>query len=425
MKITTSLENIHSFGGLNFVSNEFKTLDFAQIIDNQLGNRSPFAQYSYSDILKNMWMIAFAGGDCAEDIQEHLKTELQNTIDMNVSSPDTILRVQQELASATKIIYSKAQVENQIKTNENLNKLNLSILKKLNVFNQHKYHDLDFDNQFIATEKYDAKKGYKMIHGYFPSVASIGRNTVYFENRNGNSNVKFEQHETLENVFTLLKTNNIKIGRARMDCGSFTQNVIEKVASHCKIFYIRAQKCEDLLQQLKSVTTWQTIEINHKKVEVCSLNYKPFKKETSYRYVISREPNDTGQVDVFQQDSFIYRAIITNDSALSKQEVIEFYNQRGASEKIFDELNNDFGWKHLPFSFLNQNTVYMMIMVMCRNFYLYLVEKISEKVTFIKSSFRLKKFIFRFVVVPSKWIKKSGQKTLKLFTNMPYHLVLT
>ena len=247
-------------------------------------------------------MIAFAGGDCVEEIQEHFKTELQNTIDMNVSSPDTILRVQQELASATKIIHSKTQVENQINTNEKLNKLNLSILKKLNVFDQHKYHDLDSDNQFIATEKYDAKKGYKMIHGYFPSVASIGRNTVYFGNRNGNSNVKFEQHETLENIFTLLKTNNIKIGRARMDCGSFTQNVIEKVASHCKTFYIRAQKCDDLLQQLKSVTTWQTIEINHKKVEVCSLNYKPFRKETSNRYVINREPNDTGQVAIFQQD---------------------------------------------------------------------------------------------------------------------------
>lgn len=75
-----------------------------------------------------------------------------------------------------------------------------------------------------------------MIRGYFPSVASIGRNTVYFENRNGNSNVKFEQHETLEKMFTLFKNNDIKNGRARMDCGSFTQNVIEKVASNCKTF---------------------------------------------------------------------------------------------------------------------------------------------------------------------------------------------
>jgi hypothetical protein len=56
-----------------------------------------------------------------------------------------------------------------------------------------------------------------MIQGYFPSVASIGRNTVYFENRNGNCNVKFEQHETLENMFSFLKATNIKIGRARKD----------------------------------------------------------------------------------------------------------------------------------------------------------------------------------------------------------------
>jgi len=261
-------------------------------------------------------MIVFAGGDCAEDIQEHLKTELENTTEMNVSSTDTILPVQQELASDTKFIHSKAQVENQINTNEKLNMLNLSILRKLNVFDEHKYHDLDFDNQFIATEKYDAKKGYKMIHGYFPFVASIGRNTVYFENRNGNSNVKFEQHQTLENIFNLLKANNIKIGRARMDCGSFTQNVIEKVASNCKTFYIRAQKCDDLLQQLKTVISWQTIEINYKKVEVFSLDYKHFKKDKSYRYVVSREPNGTGQIDAFQQDAFIYRAIITNNSNL-------------------------------------------------------------------------------------------------------------
>lgn len=158
MKITTSLENINSFGGLNFASNEFKSLCLSQIINNQLGSRSPLAQYSYADVIKNMWMIVFAGGDCAKDIQEHLKTELENTIEMNVSSADTILRVQQELASDTQIIHSKAQVENQINTNKKLNNLNLSILKKLNVFDEHKYYDLDFDNQFIATDNMTQKK---------------------------------------------------------------------------------------------------------------------------------------------------------------------------------------------------------------------------------------------------------------------------
>ena len=88
-------------------------------------------------------------------------------------------------------------------------------------------------------------------------------------------------------------------------------------------------------------------------------------------------------------------------------------------------MNNDFGWKNLPFSFLQQNTVYMLLMAMCRNFYLIILKKIAQKVSFVKTNFRLKKFIFRFVVVPFKWIKRGRQKILKLFTQKPYQLLLT
>jgi sporulation protein YlmC with PRC-barrel domain len=423
MKITTSSENIQAFGGLNFVSNEFNQLEFNQLIDNQLGSRGAFAQFSYSDILKNLWLLAFAGGDCAEDIQTHLKSELISTLGTKVCSADTLLRAQKELATSTKIVFSKNNIENQINTNDILNKLNIKILKKINAFDSSKYYDLDFDNQFIPTDKYDSKKSYKMKNGYFPSVATIGKNTVYFENRNGNSNVKFQQSETLEKIFNLLKDNDIKIARARMDCGSFTNEVINIVKENVKSFYIRAQKCENLTHLIKTQKDWKTIEINFKKVEVCSINYQPFNQQTIYRYVVSREANTNGQIDVFQGDNFIYRAIITNDLETNDKEIIEFYNNRGASEKIFDELNNDFLWKNLPFSFLNENTVFMMIMAMCRNFYLYLIDKLSQKIDFVENNFRLKKFIFRFIVVPYKWIKKGGQKTLKLYTQKPYNLI--
>lgn len=424
MKITTSSENIQIFGGLNFVSNEFNQLGLPQLIDNQLGCRGALAQFSYSDIVRNIWMLAFAGGDCAEDIQTHLKTELNSTLLTNVCSADTLLRGQKELATGTEKLFSKNNIENQINTNDNLNDLNIKFLNKLKAFNTSKLHDLDFDNQFIATEKYDSKKSYKMKHGYFPSVASIGKHTVYFENRNGNSNVKFQQATTLQKIFDLLKTNQIKIGRARMDCGSFTKEVINVVKENVENFYIRAQKCDALREEIKKQTQWKSVEINFKKVQVCSINYKPFKEETTYRYVVCREANTTGQIDAFHQDNFIYRAIITDDFATEDQAIIEFYNNRGASEKIFDELNNDFLWKNLPFSFLNENTVFMMLMAMCRNFYLHLIRKISQKVDFVQKSFRMKKFIFRFIAVPYKWIKKGGQKTLKLYTQKPYHLLL-
>jgi hypothetical protein len=101
-----------------------------------------------------------------------------------------------------------------------------------------------------------------------------------------------------------------------------------------------------------------------------------------------------------------------------------FQNQRGACEKIFDELNNDFDWKKLPFSFLKQNTVFMLVMAMCRNFYLHLLNVFSKKVSFVERTYRLKKFIFRFVIVPFKWIRTSRQKVLKLYTQKEYPLLV-
>ena len=209
-----------------------------------------------------------------------------------------------------------------------------------------------------------------------------------------------------------------------MDCGSFTKEIVNVVEQNSKRFYIRAQRCEELLSQLKDVTTWKTERIGLFDVEICDLEYAPFGEKKKYRYVVSREKNKTGQTDFFTNDRFIYRAIASNDMVSSNQEIIEYYNKRGACEKIFDEMNNDFGWKNLPFSFLEQNTVYMILMAMCRNFYLIILEKIAKKVSFVSTTFRLKKFIFRFVVIPFKWIERGRQKILKLFTEKPYDLLL-
>lgn len=424
MKITTSLENINSFGGLNFISTEFEQLQLPKLITSILGSRSLLATYEYSDVIKNIWMILFSGGDCAEDIQTNLKSELSNVLNMKICSADTLLRLQKELCLAKEIHISKNNVTNEFSNNAVLNQLNLAILLLTKQLKSNQNYDLDFDNQFITCEKYDAKKGYKMQRGYFPGIATIGKNIVYLENRNGNSNVKFKQEDTLLKVYQMLNDNGIKIKRSRMDCGSFSKAVIKVVAENSELFYIRAQRCAELTATIKGVKKWKKVTIGSKEFEVASVRYKPFNEDESYRYVVSKEANKTNQIDAFQGDNFIYRAIITSDYEMNDQEIVFYYNQRGGSEKIFDEMNNDFGWGNLPFSFLEENTVYMLITAMCRNFYLYFLEKIANKIPFIENTFRLKKFIFRFVVVSYKWIKKGGQKTLKLFTDKPYNLVL-
>ncbi|MBI5219691.1 MAG: hypothetical protein HY958_12250 [Bacteroidia bacterium] len=87
----------------------------------------------------------------------------------------------------------------------------------------------------------------------------------------------------------------------------------------------------------------------------------------------------------------IYRSIFTNDWKHSEKKIIEFYNARGSAEKAFDMMNNDFGWNRLPFSWLDENTVYLSIIGMCRSLYKSLIDKYSEKIKFLESNFRLKK----------------------------------
>jgi hypothetical protein len=210
-----------------------------------------------------------------------------------------------------------------------------------------------------------------------------------------------------------------------MDCGSYSKKIVFIVEKYSKLFYIRAQKCADLEERVREIENWEKVQINHKNYEVASIEYFPFGSvEKHYRLVIMREPNKTGQTNLFTGDAMKYRSILTNDWQTTEKDIIEYYNQRGRSEKVFDVMNNDFGWSKMPFSFMNENTVFLIAMAMCMNFYKYLIEKFSKTFKFLKKNFRLKKFIFRFIVVASKWIKQGRQNTLKLYTNKPYQLAL-
>ena len=160
VKLHISSDSIHSFGGLNFVSNEFESLGLPSLITDKLGSRSKLAHYEYSDAIKTLWMTLFAGGDCAEDVQTNLKSELSNVTNLNLCSADTILRLQKTLSQEKEIFLSKANVVNEFSENDKLNDLNMSILLRTEQLESGKYYDLDYDNQFIACEKYDAKKGY-------------------------------------------------------------------------------------------------------------------------------------------------------------------------------------------------------------------------------------------------------------------------
>ena len=149
-----------------------------------------------------------------------------------------------------------------------------------------------------------------------------------------------------------------------------------------------------------------------------------FDEEKKYRLVLSRTVKKSGQLDLETQTSYTYRGILTNDKEKSAKGITEFYNQRGACERVFDEMNNDFGWSKLPFSFLSENTAYLLLTALIRNIFVFIKEKYSQVLNWIQPTDRIKKFIFRFMTVPAKWIKTARQDVLKLYTDKDYSPIL-
>jgi len=420
MKLQKISTNVSPFSGISFVNNEFDKVGMSQLIDSELGMRVKTVGFSYSDIIKNLGNVFYSGGDCAEDIQTHLGKHLKSIPNNHVPSADTILRGIKELTTQNTTFMSKQEFFYDFNINAKLNTLNIKSLLLTKQLERDTYYDFDYDNQIIATEKYDTKRTYKHTKGYFPGIATIGNKIVYIENRDGNANVKFEQAATLSRAYSHLKENGIKTNRSRMDAGSYSKDIINIVASNSKLFYIRANKCAELFRQITEIEKWETVEINYKNYEVASLPFTQFCEEENYRLVIMREKSDDNQVNLFTGDTFNYRSILTNDWQSTEKEVIEYYNLRGSSEKLFDVMNNDFGWKHLPCSFMNENTAYLIIMAMFKNFYNYFVEKVANVFEDIMPTTRLKRFIFRFISVAGKWVYSGRQWVLKLYTDKPY-----
>lgn len=414
--IKTDSNTITPFGGLHLIHEQVLAKKIPQFINTVLGKRRHNAEYSYSDLILNMSYITFCGGDCAEDIG-YVKDTFRELQGMKTASPDTLLEIQKELSTPAEEIQSESGTLNKININDRLNGLLIKTALHTEVLKR-EYTDycLDFDHQFIPTEKYDTTYSYKQERGYFPAVASINKIPVYIENRNGNCNVKFQQLNTIQRIVSLLKEENIHPGSCRMDCGSYIKEVCSYLQSEGILFYIRAEQSEQLLFEASLSENWKKVEIGINSYEVSSIKY--CFGEHTFRVVVYRWPNKTGQLSTITADSNNYLFIITNDWERNEKSIIEIYNDRGNSERLFDMQNNDFNWKKMPFSFLEQNTVYLILMAICHVLYQWFIRVFSKSCDFLQPHHRLKKFTFRLVCIPGKVIRTGRRRIVKLFTSL-------
>ena len=79
-------------------------------------------------------------------------------------------------------------------------------------------------------------------------------------------------------------------------------------------------------------------------------------------------------------------------------------------------MNNGFGWARLPKSFMAENTVFLLLTALIRNFYKFLMDRIDAKTFGLKKTSRIKAFVFKFISVPAKWIRTARQYVLNIYS---------
>jgi len=408
--------NVTPFGGIHLLHQKLFAHGAIDFIDNQLGARVKTNGYNYSDILLSRIYTALCGGNATEDVNYVRDTTLKNLKGIDIPSADTILRGDVELSVPCNYIKSPSGKENKININTRMNKFLLdSAIKFKQLDPKRKNLVYDFDHQFIAADKYDAEYSYKNKKGYFPGVATISNIPVYIEGRNGNCNVKTAQLSTHKRALKLLAKRGVKPRYARMDCGSYIKEVSDHFHEEDILFSIRASNSETLLTMAADTQNWKTCSINFQNMEVNSFKYQFGKYE--HRIIAYRIPNKSGQMSAFTNDANNYLFIITNDWDISEQDAIKFYNKRGDSERVFDVQNNDFNWNSMPHSFLEENTVYLIIMAVAHVMYKWLLNIFADVVEGLTKTSRLKKFIFRFVTTVAKFTRSGRRTIVHLATN--------
>lgn len=430
MKILNS-SAVSPFGGYNFVIDELDKLGVDNLLIKDLPLLSPQCQYNWKDLFYSFWGIYFCGGDCIEDLSLNLKGSYGNNPEVKTPSPDRVLDRLKELAlPVSKFVTPRGNnVIHEFGINTKLNNLNIKILRKLKSL---KSGDLvlDYDNTILYTKKKDAAMTYKKEFGYCPGVGIIGNNIVYIENRNGNSAAANLQEETLERMFSLLKENKIKVDKFRADGASYKYSILPIISKNVSKFYIRANMSEALTNTINKIESWEEVITDTETVYRGSIEFTPFvrtakrnKTESSlktYRLVVTKIKREDGQYNFFTNEPYNYHAILTNDNEMTNDQIVFFYNQRGAIEKEFDVLKNDFGWSNMPFSKLENNTVFLILTAICRNIYNAIINMFSKKYKNLLPHYRIKKFIFRFICIPAKWINSGRIMKLRLYGSLAY-----
>ena len=153
-KVQIKSEKLTPFGGFIFIMEQFNSNSMlSSVIDSTLGLRCRLYGYQYSEIVRSLMCVYFCGGSCIEDVSTHLMSHLSLHPTLRTCSADTILRAVKELTCDNIPYTSDSGRTYDFNTAAALNVLLVNALLSMGCLRRGEAYDVDFDHQFIETEK--------------------------------------------------------------------------------------------------------------------------------------------------------------------------------------------------------------------------------------------------------------------------------
>lgn len=399
------------FGGAIPVFNYINRLGIGKLIDELLGQKVPQA-YSHSETLTGLFMTIITEG-----FRLHRGVEAQKSLSaikgLVIPSHDTTGRELKSLATPTveckfnnpkqkkntPTIYTKSE-------NPRLCDLLIKTGKATGLINEDIYHTLDCDATIIPSKTKEAKYAYKHGLAYAPMGCFIGQCPVYIEMRSGNCAPQADITGVLDRTLNLLEQNKINIGRVRMDGAAYRGQVAAFLNNRGLHFVIGAQFSDRTYRMLLDKAVWEKGKYETSKrstynVDFTSIAFNLSRDKNVYRLVVAREHESTHRGETLwdKQDGYYYKCVLTNDWSEEESKLINEYENRGGFERNFDYMKNDFGWKILPFSRLNENLVYMVAGAITSNIYRGFLQFAAKIEKTLKDTIRLDTFFRQFIAV--------------------------
>jgi hypothetical protein len=227
-----------------------------------------------------------------------------------------------------------------------------------------------YGQQMGGRKSYNPKnKGKKSYQPMLTFIAET-REYVWGELRNGDRPTGQQIGDHLRNVRAALPPGVERIyGRA--DSGFYCREAVEGYEDFNARFVISARKTSRLVEQLRQAE-WKPSKKTDAGWE-CEFLYQPEGWKKPYRFVALRyektreeREEETEQYQLFETSQYKYRAFVT-DFSEPIDFVVWFYNQRGGSENLIKEANNDAGLAAHPSHRFDVNSNHFQLAMLAYN----------------------------------------------------------